>query len=229
MLNALLFDLDGTLADTDPIHFQTWREMLLGYELEIDAAFYRSRFSGRLNLDIVQDLLPQLSLQEGKDLSDRKEAAFRDRAAGMLAPLAGLLDLLTWADQQQLKQAIVTNAPVKNAKFLLQVLGFEHRFANVVLGDNLERGKPDPMPYQVALQQLNVEPEAAVAFEDSPSGIRSAVAAGILTVGMATTHDPEELQALGATLVVADFRDERLQGLLETLLQKSTPVPAHLG
>lgn len=52
MLAALLFDLDSTLANTDPLHYQTWKDMLVEYGLEIDRPFYQTRFSGRLNVDI---------------------------------------------------------------------------------------------------------------------------------------------------------------------------------
>lgn len=223
MLQALLFDLDGTLADTDPIHFQTWRDLLIDYSLEFDTAFYRANFSGRRNQEIVKDLLPQLSDAEGTDLSNRKEAEFRTRAQASLTPMAGLADVLDWTNANQLKQAIVTNAPVENAQFMLQVLQVEAVFPTVILGDELPKGKPDPLPYQVALDRLNVAAENTIAFEDSPSGIRSAIGAGIPTVGIASTHNPEELHELGTILVVNDFTDPRLWYLLRQSLSNENP------
>ncbi|HEY9620440.1 MAG TPA: HAD family phosphatase [Crinalium sp.] len=214
MLEAFLFDLDGTLADTDPVHYETWKDMLREYGLDIDPVFYKAHFSGRLNLQIIQDLLPSLSLDKAEALSDRKEAEFRRRMAN-LSPLPGLLDLLNWMGTHRLKRAIVTNAPPANAQFMLRSLKVEALFPVVVLGEELERGKPDPMPYQVALERLGVKGDRAVAFEDSPSGVRSAVGAGIPTVGIATTHDPELLYAIGATLVVPDFADPRLLDWLQ--------------
>ncbi|MEQ8972716.1 MAG: HAD-IA family hydrolase [Coleofasciculus sp. C1-SOL-03] len=214
MLQALLFDLDGTLANTDPIHFQTWQDILRDYGLEFDHAFYQTHFSGRLNAAIVKDLLPHLSLEAGKQLGDDKEAEYRKRAAKELKPLAGLLELLEWANQKQLKQAVVTNAPKDNAQFMLHVLGLNKHFATVVLAEELEKGKPDPMPYQVGLELLDVSPVSAVAFEDSLTGVRSAVGAGILTIGVATTHEPEALMASGAKLVVNDLTDPKLEALL---------------
>ncbi|MDX2239796.1 MAG: HAD-IA family hydrolase [Leptolyngbyaceae cyanobacterium bins.302] len=215
MLQALLFDLDGTLANTDPIHFATWKDVLQGYGLEIDREFYDKNFSGRLNAAIVAHLLPHLSTEAGEELSWNKEAEFRRRAKDELQPLAGLMNLLQWADSQQLKQSIVTNAPIENAEFMLQVLGLQSHFDDVVIAEQLERGKPDPLPYQTALEHLGVSAKSAVAFEDSPSGIRSAVGAGILTVGIASTHAPDELYAVGAELVVADFAEPQLDELLK--------------
>lgn len=215
MLKALLFDLDGTLADTDPIHLQTWRDLLLNYGLTIDSAFYRAKFSGRRNQEIVKDLLPQLSEQEGEQLSQQKEADFRDRAAALLTPTPGLPKILAWTETQNLKRAVVTNAPVENVQFMLRVLKLEAVLPIVILGDALPKGKPDPLPYQIALQQLEVEASETIAFEDSTSGLRSAIDAGIPTVGVASTHTPDELYAIGATLVIQDFTDPRLWEWLE--------------
>lgn len=226
MLTALLFDLDGTVADTDPIHYSTWQEVMLSYGLEITPAFYQAKFSGRLNDQIIQDLLPELSPEAGEQLSQYKEAIFRERAATILQPLPGLLEVIDWADQQQLKRAAVTNAPRTNAEFMLQVLGLQARIPIVILGDELPKGKPDPLPYQTALDQLGVTASEAIAFEDSPSGVRSAVAAGILTVGIATTHNPEGLYELGATLVVSDFTDLRLRDLLKQQRQRQSSATA---
>ena len=224
MLQALLFDLDGTLTHTDAIHFRTWQRVLSAFDLEIDQAFYDQHFSGRLNEAIVAEVLPQLSAEAGRKLSWEKEAEFRRQAVGALQPLAGLLDLLQWAASQQLKTAVVTNAPVENAEFMLRVLGLGDRFETVVIAEQLERGKPDPLPYQTALERLGVAAQAAIAFEDSPSGIRSAVGAGILTVGMATTHSAATLQTDGAKLVIQDFADPRLDELLKFSFKQTVPV-----
>lgn len=213
MLKALLFDLDGTMAETDSLHFQIWQDFLRDHGLDIDRRFYQAKISGRLNPDIVAELLPQLSLTEQEDFIWRKEAEFRNRA-DFLMPMPGLTDLLAWANERSLKLAVVSNAPRENAEFMLQTLNLENAFPTVILGDDLPVGKPDPLPYRAALQQLNVFEEEAIAFEDSPSGIQSAVGANLFTVGIASTHNPDVLQQLGANLVIPDFTDSRLAELL---------------
>lgn len=209
MLKALLFDLDGTVANTDPVHYETWKDIMAGYGLQIDPAFYTANFSGRLNEQIIKNLLPQLSAADGEQLARYKEAQFRERAT-FIPPMPGLLEVLHWMDTQQLKRAIVTNAPVENAEFMVQALGLADRFEIVILGDELPRGKPDPLPYQTALERLSIAAHEAIAFEDSPSGIRSAVAAHIPTVAIASSHDPEELRSLGTALVINDFAAPQL-------------------
>jgi HAD superfamily hydrolase (TIGR01509 family) len=213
MLQAILFDLDGTLAHTDPIHFRVWQSVLAPYGIVFDQAFYRANFSGRLNPDIVRDLLPQLTAAEGERLSADKEAQFRIAAADQLQPLPGLLPLLDWLNQAQWRRAIVTNAPRVNAEFMLQTLQLTDGFDTVVISDDLPRGKPDPLPYQEALRRLQLAPDQALVFEDSPAGVSAAIATGITTIGVATTHPPEDLYDLGASLVIQDFTDAQLQQL----------------
>lgn len=221
MLKALLFDLDGTLAETDSLHFQIWKDFLHDYGLEIDRSFYQAKISGRLNPDIVSDLLPHLDPAEQEDFIWNKESEFRNRADA-LQPMPGLLDLLDWAIQQNLQLAVVSNAPKENAQFMLQTLNLTAIFPTIVLGDDLPIGKPDPLPYCETLKQLNLTQAEAIAFEDSPSGIRSAVGADLFTVGVASTHDPQELYRLGASLVIPDFTDARLFELLQQESQDPT-------
>lgn len=213
MLQGLLFDLDGTLANTDPIHFRVWQDIMSEFDQALDRSLYQARFSGRTNQAIVADILPHLSAEAGEHLADRKESLFRQRAQGELTPLPGLLTLLAWS--QQFPQGIVTNAPAANATFMLTTLNVGHWFQTVVLAEELELGKPDPLPYQVGLERLGLVPDGTIAFEDSPSGIRSAVGAGIPTIGIASTHEAEELYAVGATLVIPDFTDGRLWQYLD--------------
>ncbi|BAU41443.1 HAD family hydrolase [Leptolyngbya sp. O-77] len=215
MLKALLFDLDGTVANTDPLHYQTWKAVMAELGMEIDRKFYDANFSGRLNEQIVRDLLPHLSAEEGAKLSAEKEARFRQQATS-LEPTPGLWDVLHWMQHHELRRAVVTNAPVENAEFLMQTLALKPLFPVVVLGDELPKGKPDPLPYQTALERLGVSATEAIAFEDSPSGICSAVGAGIPTVGVAATHSAEELSQLGTRLVIQDFTDPRLWSWLKS-------------
>ncbi|MGF1480733.1 MAG: HAD family hydrolase [Cyanophyceae cyanobacterium] len=209
MLSAILFDLDGTLTNTDPLHFATWQEVLAELGLSIDRTFYDQRISGRLNSAIVQDILPKLKPEAGMQVADDKERRFRQQSH-QLQPLPGLAELLQWVASRQLKQAVVTNAPRANAQFMLEALQLTAAFPTVVLAEEAAQGKPDPAPYQLALSRLGVTCEEAIAFEDSPSGVRSAVGAGLSTIGVASTHVPTHLQDAGAAMVITDFTEPKL-------------------
>jgi HAD superfamily hydrolase (TIGR01509 family) len=223
MLKALLFDLDGTLVETDSLHFAIWRDRLQPYGYDVDRAFYQTQISGGLNPEIIARLLPQLTAEDQANFAWEKEAEFRQRATA-LTLLPGVLDRLDWAVKHQLKLAVVTNAPRENAAFMLQTLQVDQTFPTVILSEDLPVGKPDPLPYLEALRRLDITPDETLVFEDSPSGIQSAVRAGLYTVGIASTHDPEHLYALGAKLVIADFTDERLTDLLNQRLVPAVGV-----
>ena len=213
MYKVLLFDLDGTLAETDSFHLPTWVDVLRPYGIEVDEGFYRERISGRSNSKIVKDLLPHLPTEEGQKLTDAKEASFRERAPE-LEPLPGLLDFMEEAKRHGLSLALVTNAPVENVEAILLALELGEFFDEVVLSDEVGSVKPDPAPYRAALDKLGVRPKEAIAFEDSTSGIASSVAAGIPTVGIASTQEPEKLLEGGAFVVAKDFTDPVLRELL---------------
>ncbi|MGC1306698.1 MAG: HAD family phosphatase [Phormidesmis sp.] len=221
MPKAVIFDLDGTLTDSDKVHFQVFQTFFAEHGITLDRALYRQKISGRQNAAILADFLPDLSPEEGEAFSAEKEASFRKLAKGNLTPLTGLLDLLARLKAQGLAVAVVTNAPPENAAFMLNELGLSEEFALVVIGDELPRGKPDPLPYQTALDKLGVKADDAIAFEDSTAGIRSATGAGILTIGVTTTHSTADLMAVGATHAVADFTDSYIQSSLSRLLSVS--------
>lgn len=208
-LRGLLFDLDGTLVHTDPVHFRAWRETLRTRGVALDEEAYARRVSGRHNPEIVAELLPDLSATEGRTFSDAKEARFRELATE-LTPLPGVHSLLRAARTAGLRTAVVTNAPRDNAVFMLEALGLSDHFDVLALAEDAAAAKPDPAPYREVLARLGLTPDEALAFEDSPSGIRSARGAGLRVVGVATTQPRAVLAAQGAARVIMDFQDERL-------------------
>ena len=214
MLKVLLFDLDGTLAETNSVHFSTWVETLKPYGIEVTWDFYRDQISGRTTPEVSEDLLTDLAPEEARKVGEGKEASFRERT-GQLVPLPGLLEFVEEARGRGMGVALVTNAPKENVFAMLGALGLEGAFAPTVVAEDVGVGKPDPGPYNAALEALGVRADEAVAFEDSPSGIASSVAAGIPTVGIASTHEPEELEELGVDLVAQDFDDPKLEAFID--------------
>jgi HAD superfamily hydrolase (TIGR01509 family) len=214
LYRALLFDLDGTLAETDSLHLPTWVDTLEPYGVEVDEEFYRNRISGRSTGDVVRALLPDLTDEQGSSIGEAKEASFRERASE-LEPLPGLIDFLERARERGMQIALVTNAPEENVEAILLALKLRDFFDAVVLADDVEAVKPDPAPYRAALKKANVPPEEALAFEDSVSGISSSVAAGIPTVGIASSQEPQKLLGAGAFTTAEDFTDPQLLALID--------------
>jgi HAD superfamily hydrolase (TIGR01509 family) len=212
-IKGILFDIDGTLSDSDPLHFKTFQDMLMeaGFDngRPIDEQFFRTKISGRHNPLIVEDLFPDWAEDRRTWFYETKEARYREMASssGMLQPLEGLSSLIDWIETRGIRRVAVTNAPRDNAHLMLKVLKLDSWFEKVVLGEECTRAKPFPDPYLEGLRQLGMEAHETIVFEDSPSGIRAAVAAGIPTIGLLTGQSEEVLREAGATMIVKDFRD----------------------
>ncbi|XP_057807534.1 haloacid dehalogenase-like hydrolase domain-containing protein Sgpp isoform X2 [Salvia miltiorrhiza] len=168
-LEAILFDIDGTLADSDPIHYYAFREMLqeLGFNGgdPITEEFFINNISGKHNEELCHVLFPDWDLERARKFFDDKEAMFRRLAAEQTEPVAGLDALCRWVEDKGLRRAAVTNAPRANAEMLISLLGLEEFFELLVIGNECERPKPFPDPYLNALQGLGVSADHAFVFE----------------------------------------------------------------
>jgi HAD superfamily hydrolase (TIGR01509 family) len=214
MLKALIFDMDGTLVHSDPVHLEAFAEVLKPEGVAVDEDLYRTTIIGRTNEAIFASLLPHLPVEKHEAYADEKEATFR-RMAQDLKPLEGLLDLLDWAETQGIKIALVTNAPRLNADHMLEALGLAGRFPVEITIESVERGKPDPLPYLTALERLGIKADEAIAFEDSPSGMRAAKAAGLYSFGVLTGLSADEMRQIGADGAIENFRDRALWDVLK--------------
>ncbi len=199
--SAFLFDLDGTLTETDHLHFEAFNAMLAGFGRSITPEAYAREVQGRANAAIMRDMFPDLPESEHIRLADAED-----------------VDFLALAERRSIGCAVVTNAPRANAEMMLGAIGLGRRFEAIVIGDELPRPKPDPLPYRMGLDLLRADATRSLAFEDSASGVQSACAAGLFVVGLTTTLSAEALEAAGASLAVADFADPRLTEVLDARL-----------
>jgi HAD superfamily hydrolase (TIGR01509 family) len=213
MSAALLFDLDGTLVDSDADHLAAFRQVFAPFGVSLTRQQYTQHIMGASNQMIGERFLPHVPLAQRAEVMDAKEAAYREGLRD-LTPTRGASELLDFADATGLACAVVTNAPRLNAERVLDAIGLRSRFSHVVIGSELARAKPDPLPYLTGLALTGCRPEASVAFEDSLSGVRAAVAAGVATVGITTGLPAARLVEAGALFGVADFADARVYELI---------------
>ena len=213
MPKALLFDLDGTLSNTDAVHFPNWIEILRPYGVDVTREFYEEKLSGRVDREAVEDVLPDLPDEEVDELLEREELRARQRSSE-IGPLPGLRGLIEAGRRRGLPLALVTNSNVEDAGEVLQPLGLDGAFSPVIYPRDTSEDKPAALPYERALEELGLSAEEVVAFEDSVTGVRSAVEAGIRTVGITSGHPPEDLIEAGVEIVVGDFMDPALYDFL---------------
>jgi beta-phosphoglucomutase family hydrolase len=185
---ALIFDMDGVVVDSNPLHRRAWEECNLRYGLVTTDEMHR-RMYGKRNDQIVRDFFGDgLTNAEVTRRGAEKEALFRRMASGhveqMLVP--GIREFLE--RYRDVPKALATNAEPLNAEFILAESGLRRYFSVVVDGSQVSKPKPDPEIYLLAAAHLGANSRNCLVFEDSYSGLEAAFAARMRVVGILTTH-----------------------------------------
>jgi len=210
---GVLWDLDGTLADSSEHHFQAWREALAVRGHEHTTEEFARSFGKRNDL-ILHDLLGSgLSAEEASRIAEDKERRFRRlvRERG-LRPLPGVGEWLETLRAEGFRQALASSAPPPNIEVSLEALGLDRYLDAIVSADEVAHGKPDPAIFLEAARRLGVPPPRCIVVEDAPAGLEAARRAGMKSVGILSDHHPR----LEADVVVASLLD-LAPGTLEAL------------
>ena len=208
MIKAVIFDMDGVIADTNAHHQIAWRAYYEHHGRTLSDAEFVEHIAGKHNNAIVGHLFPGQVLppDDVYRLGYEKEALFRELYAPDIKPVPGLPAFLDMLKQHGIKTAVATSAPVENLDFVIDTLQLRP-FFDVLLHEKLvTRPKPDPEIYLKAMTMLGVSPEESVIFEDSMTGLQAARAAGARVIGVATTHSTSELAKFTNDAVV-DFTE----------------------
>jgi beta-phosphoglucomutase family hydrolase len=207
---ALVFDMDGVLIDSNPLHRKAWEAYNHRYGIETTGAMHQ-RMYGRHNDDIVRDFFgSHLSLEDVRAHAAAKERLYRDLMTESLEQslVPGVKEFI--AARHHWPMAVASNAEQENVDFVLDGAGLRAYFRVVVHGNEVVNPKPHPEIYLHTADLLGVEPSRCVVFEDSQAGVAAAIAAGTRVVGVSTTH--EELP--GVALQISDFNDPALESWL---------------
>lgn len=200
---AVLWDLDGTLADTEQAHFSAWKALCREQGRDLDWDQFKPTF-GLGNPDILHMLLGAgLDEETIARLSERKEHLFRGETGGEIATMPGARDLVLHLQALGIPQAIGTSAPLENIAFVLRAIDLEAPFPVRVSRYQVARGKPSPDIFLRAAAGLGMAPERCVVLEDAPAGIQAARAGGMRAVALAATWHKSALSQ--ADLVVRDL------------------------
>jgi beta-phosphoglucomutase family hydrolase len=185
---ALLFDLDGVIVDSNPVHREAWAVFNRRYGLETTPAMLE-RMYGKRNDQIIRDYFGDgLGPEEVATRGRAKEEVYREMAASrieqMLVPgLRAFLDRYGAAPM-----AVASNAEPENVAFVLDRAGLRPYFRAVVDGHQAIHPKPHPDIYLRAAALLEVAPANCIVIEDSPTGVAAAKAAGMRVIGIRTTY-----------------------------------------
>lgn len=212
---GLLFDLDGTLAQTEHLHLAAFNAMLAVHGRSLDEQAFLRHVTGRANSAIMAYLFPDASIDQRLRHAEEKEAAFRQLAAKGIDAMPGARSLLEWAHRRHVATGLVTNAPRANADLMVAALGLNGAFDIVICAEEQAHSKPHPAPYIAAVDHLGLSTCDSIAIEDSVSGIASARAAGLRVIGLATARSAAAIERSGAQLTVTNLAEPAIYAYLE--------------
>jgi HAD superfamily hydrolase (TIGR01509 family) len=213
-VEALLFDFDGTLIDTESAEYHAWEQIFRDHGVELSIDRWSSCIGTIGGFEPLEELEAAVGAIDHDEVTDRR----RRRLYELLAREAlrpGVAEYLAGARRLGLKVGIASTS--SEEWILSQLARVDHRSSfDCIVCANLdpERAKPRPVVYLEALDELGVRPSAAIAFEDSPNGVRAAKAAGIYTVAV-PNRITASLDLRHADLVLSSLEDLPLEELLE--------------
>jgi len=207
LINAILFDHDGVLANSMPYHVQAWQQVMARYGVEIDPLEIYLQ-EGATTMEVAAELCHRHRINATPELVQRIVNEKRDTylAIHQTTLNEGVLEFIEHLQERRYRLGIVTGSIRAQVEPVLGPEMLEH-FDCLVTADDVEYGKPDPEPYIRAAQKLNCTPSACLVIENAPLGIISALAAGMSVVALTTTLAPYHLRQ--AAFILSDFWELR--------------------
>ena len=205
---ALIFDMDGVLINSEPLHERSKREALAQAGIEVPEERFAS-YTGRSDTVMIADLAAENGLDEAKGAEILKaKHVIYESLEHELEPIEGGVEFLRWA-QHNFRLALATSASTRNRKATSEILGIAPLFETAVDAADFEHPKPSPEVFQIALRRLGLTADVCWIVEDAVNGIVAAKAAGCFAVGLTTSFSRQALLNAGADLVIENFDELR--------------------
>lgn len=191
---AVLWDMDGTLVDSEKFHWISWRQTLADEGITITHEQFLSSFGQRNDAILPRWLGAAATPARIEKIGKAKEELYRHliRRDG-ISPLPGVANRLHRLREEGWLQAIASAAPRANIDVVLEALSATHVFQAIVSAEDVHRGKPDPEVYLTAASRVGVPPERCIVIEDAVAGIEGARRAGMRSIGV--SHNGQRLAA----------------------------------
>lgn len=204
MIRGAIFDMDGVLVDSHPVHMRAWERFLKSQGRPVSQQDLDFILEGRKREEILRHFMGELTPELLASYGQQKEALFREESTNMKS-IPGVTRFLDELASVSLPMGVASCGGRGRVNHLLDQLQLAHYFRFIITGDDVTDGKPDPAIFLKAAGQLQMHPEDLLVFEDSVSGVRAARAAGMQCLGIADDSRAGELIKAGAKSVVLDF------------------------
>jgi len=228
-LQAVIFDCDGILVDTEPLHYKAFQAVLKPFGLVYDYDHYLKHYIGFDDRDAFRE-----SFREGgrpldgvtlERLIEAKDHELRKVIASGISTFPGVISLVRELQSQEVPLAVASGALHREVEDFIEALGLRDAFPIIIAADDVERSKPDPETYIKAFEALKarpgldrIEPRRCAAIEDTPAGIQAAASAGLMVVAVTNSFPAPQLNK--ADRVVASLEEVSRSGLDEWIRQR---------
>jgi beta-phosphoglucomutase len=184
-VGAVLWDMDGTLVDSEEFHWLSWRDTMAAEGLPITRDQFVVTFGQRNDSILPHWLGAGATPDRIQHIGDAKEALYRKlvRDSG-IAPLPGAAEWVRRLQREKWRQAVASSAPRANVDVVLAVIGLAGYFQAVVSAEDVTAGKPDPQVFLTAASRLETPSAQCVVVEDAPAGVEAARRAGMHSIGV---------------------------------------------
>jgi beta-phosphoglucomutase-like phosphatase (HAD superfamily) len=217
-VEALIFDMDGTMIDSMPWHARSWVEFVARHGLKLDVTDILARTTGRTGVECMRELFERdLSDAECQAMVHEKEEIYRAMFSDNFTEVAGFTAFAKAAVARGLKVAVGTAGDKHNIEFAMSRLKMDPLPLAIVGGDEGFAGKPTPEIFVEAARRIGVAPERCIVFEDAPFGIEAARRGGMRAVAVCSTHTAAELAGPHVIAAVRDYDELAHSNFLETL------------
>ncbi len=202
-IEAVIWDMDGVIADTAAYHLKTWQEALAQKGVDFTESNFKESF-GQRNDRVIRGVLGEETTDdEISAIADEKEASFRRRIGDHLKPLPGVIELMKALTERGFRMALASSAPIENIRLLLEGLDIGSFFQCIVSEKDVTEGKPSPQVFLLAAEKLGVSPGSCIVIEDAVAGVAAAKRAGMYCLAVTNTH--AETSLTEADLIVSSL------------------------
>ncbi|MBI5393165.1 HAD family phosphatase [Candidatus Woesearchaeota archaeon] len=200
MIKAVIFDMDGVIINSEPLHDESTNILLKKYNITIPQA-EKTQFFGLNDKDMFKIIIAKHKLKKTpEELTKERELIYFDIIDKKgLELFPGILETIKKFSKRY-KLAIATSAEKTKVDFTLKKFNLQQYFPVLITAEDIIKGKPDPEPYCKTIKKLNIKAREAIVIEDSVNGMKSALDAGCFCIAVTNTFSAKELK--GADLIV---------------------------
>lgn len=179
-IKAVLFDMDGLMIDSEPLHYQAFNTVLKKYGKYLTEEENKERYIGLSDEDQSQDIISRFNLAiSTEELILRKQKTFIEILKNQIISQPGLIELLKKLDQKAYKTAIASSSPKEVIEAVIEGLSISDFIDDYVSAEEVENGKPAPDVYLLTAKKLGVNPSECLVLEDAPRGVQAGKSAGM--------------------------------------------------